>query len=167
MNRTSLFKILDVEIERSSRAASPLSILMVDIDHFKAINDEHGHACGDEVIRNVGEILRSQRRTYDYCGRYGGEEFLMVLPNTELSDAAVVAERIRAHLEQVPIGCDQGRDSEGAGDHSRRPEFSITASVGAAEYHSGESRETWISRADNAMYVAKQRGRNRVELESG
>jgi diguanylate cyclase (GGDEF)-like protein len=190
MNRESLFNVLDIEIERSTRAEAPLAILMIDIDHFKAINDEHGHACGDEVIRSLGAILKSQRRTYDYCGRYGGEEFLMVLPETELSDAAVVAERIRGYVEQVAIRCDDGgedgagadpsagaeatsADAEGpnagAGskDHSRGRGFSLTASVGAALYRSGESRDAWISRADRAMYAAKQRGRNRVELERG
>ncbi|NBC29109.1 MAG: diguanylate cyclase [Spirochaetes bacterium] len=157
MNRTSLFHVLDVEMERSVRVDAPLCVLMIDIDHFKPINDEYGHGCGDEVIRRIGEVLKTERRKYDYCGRYGGEEFLMVLPNTALPDTAVVADRIRERLGEVVIACDNGRGDE----------FSITASVGVARYRGGETRDMWIARADRAMYVAKQRGRNRVELEVG
>jgi diguanylate cyclase (GGDEF)-like protein len=152
MNRMSLFHVLDVEIERSLRSNSGLCILMIDIDHFKIVNDERGHACGDALIRRIGEILRNERRKYDYAGRYGGEEFLMVLPNTALADAAVVADRVRARFGEEAVECD------GAS-------ISVTASIGVARFRSGETRDMWISRADRAMYVAKQRGRNRVELE--
>jgi diguanylate cyclase (GGDEF)-like protein len=155
MNRTSLFHILDVEMERSARVDAPLCILMIDIDHFKPINDDYGHGCGDEVIRRIGEVLKTERRKYDYCGRYGGEEFLMVLPNTALSDAAVVADRIRERVGELVVVCDNGRGDE----------LSITASVGVARYRESETRDMWIARADRAMYRAKERGRNRVELE--
>ncbi len=152
MNRMSLFHVLDVEIERSLRSNSGLCILMIDIDHFKIVNDERGHACGDALIRRIGEILRNERRKYDYAGRYGGEEFLMVLPNTAIADAAVVADRVRMRFSEEAVECD------GAS-------ISVTASIGVARFRSGETRDMWISRADRAMYVAKQRGRNRVELE--
>lgn len=152
MNRMSMFHVLDIEIERSLRTDAPLCILMVDLDHFKAVNDEYGHACGDEVIRQVGDILKNERRKYDYAGRYGGEEFIMLLPNTVLADAALVADRVRERLMNEPVECDTA-------------EITVTTSVGVARFRSGETRDMWISRADRAMYVAKQRGRNRVELE--
>ncbi|MFP4483749.1 MAG: diguanylate cyclase [Spirochaetaceae bacterium] len=152
MNRMSLFHVLDVEIERSLRSDSGLCLLMIDIDHFKTVNDERGHACGDAVIRRFGEILRNERRKYDYAGRYGGEEFVMVLPNTSLAGAAVVADRIRVRCAGESVECD------GAA-------IAVTASIGVARFRSGETRDMWVSRADRAMYAAKQRGRNRVEVE--
>lgn len=152
MNRMSLFHVLDIEIERSLRTDAPLCLLMIDLDHFKAVNDDYGHACGDEVIRHVGDILKNERRKYDYAGRYGGEEFIMLLPNTAIADAALVADRVRERLMSEPVDCDIS-------------EITATASVGVARFRSGETRDMWISRADRAMYVAKQRGRNRVELE--
>ena len=152
MNRMSLFHVLDVEIERSMRSDSPLCILMIDLDHFKIVNDEHGHACGDTVIRRLGEILENERRKYDYAGRYGGEEFLLVLPNTEISSASLAADRVRERLANERVECDE------------RP-LSVTASIGVARFRNGETRDMWVSRADRAMYVAKQKGRNRVEIE--
>jgi diguanylate cyclase (GGDEF)-like protein len=152
MNRMSLFHVLDVEVERCIRSDAPLCLMTIDLDYFKRVNDEHGHACGDAVIRRFGEILENERRKYDHAGRYGGEEFVLVLPNTDLSSAAPAADRVRERLAGESIPCDGG-------------DVTVTASIGVARFRNGETRDMWISRADRAMYVAKQRGRNRVELE--
>jgi diguanylate cyclase (GGDEF)-like protein len=152
MNRMSLFDALDVEIERSLRSGTSLCGIMVDIDHFKQVNDTLGHGCGDKVIRALGRVFHQEMRKYDYAGRYGGEEFFIALPNSSLHQASMFAERVRAHLEELSVECEEGRTS-------------VTVSMGIAKFRNGESRDMWISRADRAMYVAKQKGRNRVEVE--
>jgi diguanylate cyclase (GGDEF)-like protein len=152
MNRMSLFDALDVEIERSLRSGVSLCGIMVDIDRFKQVNDNLGHACGDEVIRQLGRIFAQELRKYDYAGRYGGEEFFIALPNSSLHQAAMFAERVRSHFEELSVECSEGRTG-------------VTVSMGIAKFRNGESRDMWISRADRAMYVAKQKGRNRVEME--
>ncbi|MFP4372943.1 MAG: diguanylate cyclase [Spirochaetaceae bacterium] len=152
MNRMSLFDALDVEIERSMRSGLPLCGIMVDIDHFKSVNDNYGHACGDKVIRALGAVFRQELRKYDYAGRYGGEEFFVALPNSSLNQASMFGERVRSSLEQLTVDCEEGS-------------VSISVSMGVAKFRRGESRDMWISRADRAMYVAKQKGRNRIEVE--
>ncbi|HEQ71553.1 MAG TPA: GGDEF domain-containing protein, partial [Spirochaetia bacterium] len=152
LNRLSLFNRLDIEIERAMRAMFPLSGIMLDIDHFKLINDNFGHQCGDLVIREIGERLRNQLRKYDYAGRYGGEEFFIILPNTNLSQAETIGERFRKEIEKSKFIC---------GDE----EIAITVSLGISQYRASESREKWIDRADKAMYKAKQMGRNCVCTE--
>jgi len=149
LNRLSLFTLIDVEIDRSVRTETPLSGIMFDIDYFKEINDNYGHQHGDEAIRNIGRRLLSVMRKYDNAGRYGGEEFFIVLPNTRLEQAVMIAERLRRELETMSV---EYMDSC----------ISITASFGVAEFIDGESRESWINRTDKAMYRAKQEGRNRV-----
>ena len=152
LNRQSLFATIDMEIERSKRSDTVLTGIMLDIDNFKAVNDEYGHLCGDEVIREVGARLNHHLRKYDQAGRYGGEEFFVLLPNANLHQSYVIAERVRHDFVESYISCI---------DHNVR----ITGSFGIAEYRPGESRENWLSRADQNMYVAKQRGRNRVIAE--
>ncbi|MBN2353385.1 MAG: diguanylate cyclase [Spirochaetales bacterium] len=152
LNRLSLFNRIDIEIERAMRAMFPLSGIMLDIDHFKPINDNFGHQCGDMVIREIGERLRNQLRKYDYAGRYGGEEFFIILPNTNLSQAVSIGERFRREIEKSKFQC---------GDEL----IAITVSLGISQYRASESREKWIDRADKAMYKAKQLGRNRVCTE--
>ena len=125
-------------------------IIMADLDHFKRINDEYGHPAGDEVLRSVSDIFRSATRVYDILGRYGGEEFLVVLPNTDLQGTLVVAERIRSEVERTPIVVD-GRT------------INMTVSVGASCSANDEDDEkAAIGRADKALYEAKNGGRNRV-----
>jgi diguanylate cyclase (GGDEF)-like protein len=125
-------------------------IIMADLDHFKRINDEYGHPVGDEVLRSVSEKLRTATRVYDILGRYGGEEFLITLPNTDLEGTKVVAERIRSEIERSPIVV-EGRT------------IRMTVSVGAACSANDEDDETVaIERADKALYKAKNEGRNRV-----
>ncbi len=149
LNRRSLFHRISVEIERSIRLDVPLTGLMVDIDHFKDVNDNHGHQCGDMVIREIGARLQGDLRKYDYAGRYGGEEFLVVLSNSTEQQAMSIAERFRRHMEDAMVTC--------AGESIK-----VTVSIGVARYRQGESQEAWIERADRAMYQAKQAGRNRI-----
>lgn len=153
LNRITLFNAVDAEIERSLRSGTPLSGIMIDIDHFKNINDNYGHQCGDDVIRMIGNWLLGNLRKYDLAGRYGGEEFFVVLPNTRLTHAVKIAERFRKTVQTYTIQCDS---------HS----IQITASMGVAEYRMGETRDMWINRCDRAMYVAKHRGRNQVVADT-
>ncbi len=152
LNRMSLFNVMDMEIERALRTKLPLSGIMLDVDNFKEINDNYGHLCGDEVIRHIGKRLRMHLRKYDQAGRYGGEEFFAVLPNTNLRQAFMIAERFRSELARSRIEIDDET-------------IAATASFGIAEYRHGESRENWIARSDRNMYAAKQSGRNRVVAE--
>jgi diguanylate cyclase (GGDEF)-like protein len=152
LNRRSLFSTIDIEIERTTRTAMTLSGIMLDVDNFKEINDEHGHLSGDQAIAEVGGRLAAHLRKYDQAGRYGGEEFFVILPNAKLQQAYIIAERFRLDLARSPALIE---------DRS----IQITASFGIAEYQPGEGREAWIARADRNMYVAKEGGRNRVVAE--
>ena len=154
LNRMSLFSLIDVEIDRAVRTGTRLAGVMFDIDHFKEINDNFGHQHGDETIKTIGSRLINIMRKYDNAGRYGGEEFFIILPNTSTDQAAMIAERFRGELESMPI-------------HYMGAVIHITASFGVAEYLEGESRESWMNRADKAMYEAKQNGRNQVRTDRG
>jgi diguanylate cyclase (GGDEF)-like protein len=149
LNRVSLFSTMDVEIERSRRTNSPLAGFMTDIDHFKRINDDHGHPYGDAVIRTIGERLSQSLRKYDHAGRYGGEEFFIILPDTPMEGARLIAERFRNVLGSTPVN--YGDD-----------ELHVTASIGVTGFKAGESRDSWVTRADQAMYLAKEQGRNKT-----
>jgi diguanylate cyclase (GGDEF)-like protein len=149
LNRRSLFTRLAIEIERSIRLDVPLTGLMIDIDWFKSINDNHGHQCGDMVIREIGGRLQAGLRKYDYAGRYGGEEFFVVLSNSSESHGLGIGDRFRKDMEDSRLSC----GGEG---------FNVTVSIGVAQYIAGESQESWIERADRAMYQAKQAGRNKI-----
>jgi diguanylate cyclase (GGDEF)-like protein len=149
LNRRSLFARIAVEIERSIRLDVPLTGLMVDIDRFKSINDNYGHQCGDMVIRGIGARFQAGLRKYDYAGRYGGEEFFVVLSNSTEQQANQIGERFRKDMEETRFAC--------SGET-----FSVTVSIGVARYINGESQESWIERTDRAMYQAKQAGRNRI-----
>jgi diguanylate cyclase (GGDEF)-like protein len=132
-----------------------MSLLMLDIDHFKRINDTWGHAAGDEVLKGVGRLLRDSCRVYDVPGRYGGEEFCIVLPETQLGNTEAVAERIRKRFESTELTC--GGEA-----------VVVTASIGIAGMDESASSEilspaALIDRADRALYSAKSRGRNRIE----
>jgi diguanylate cyclase (GGDEF)-like protein/PAS domain S-box-containing protein len=153
-NRGYFLELLDVEIERASRYGRSLCVLMLDLDHFKSVNDTRGHAAGDEAIRTVirGIQLTGLRQS-DFIGRIGGEEFAVALPETGLQEAADAAERMRSLVAATPVRY--------ASEH-----FSITVSIGVCEFRAGDSQETLLQRADEAMYQAKQTGRNRVCLVS-
>jgi diguanylate cyclase (GGDEF)-like protein len=149
LNRRSLFTRISIEIERSIRLDVPLTGMMIDLDRFKSINDNFGHQCGDTVIREIGVRLQAGLRKYDYAGRYGGEEFFVVLSNSTELQALGIGERFRKDMEDSQLSC--------SGEA-----FRITVSIGVARYTPGESQESWIERADRAMYQAKQAGRNRI-----
>lgn len=152
-NRHLLDERLPSEIERSMRHQRPLAILFVDIDHFKRINDQWGHAVGDTVLRAVCQRLLAGIRTrIDWLARYGGEEFVVVLPERDLLGASQVAERLRQRLALTPL--DLPPDA-----------IAVTASIGVAEYRPGESATSLMERADASVYEAKRLGRNRVVCE--
>ena len=155
-NRWYVIEKIDSELNRALRHGSPMSLLMLDIDHFKRINDTWGHPAGDEVLRSVGKLLRESCRIYDVPGRYGGEEFCIVLPETKPGNTTVVAERIRKRLESTALPCGDGS-------------VAVTASIGIAGMDDGADGEVLspaglIDRADRALYSAKSRGRNRIEM---
>lgn len=155
-NRWYVMEKIDSEMNRSLRHGCPVSVLMLDIDHFKRVNDAFGHAAGDGVLRSVAQVLRDSCRVYDVPGRYGGEEFCVVLPETKAGNTTVVAERIRERMAASSF--DVGTDS-----------VVVTASIGIAGIDSMEgegivSPSILIDRADRALYSAKHHGRNRVEL---
>jgi diguanylate cyclase (GGDEF)-like protein len=151
LNRRTLFQRIEIEIERSLRLGLPLTGIMIDIDHFKRVNDNFGHPCGDMVIREIGARLTRSLRKYDYAGRYGGEEFFVLFSNTTSELARSIAERFR-------------RDVEDSGFPWENELLKLTVSIGISQYIPGETPDRWISRADAAMYRAKQRGRNQTEL---
>jgi diguanylate cyclase (GGDEF)-like protein len=148
----------EVEINRAVRTSSPLALALIDIDHFKAVNDTHGHLAGDKAIRAVTDALRTQLRSYDLAGRFGGEEFVILLPQTREEDAINVAERLRAHIAGLTIPVS---DDESAAC------IKLTISVGVAALD-GVSRELtdMMAAADAALYYAKETGRNRTHAIS-
>ena len=150
-NRHHLMELIETENSRSVRTGSVFSLVMMDIDKFKSINDTFGHQAGDNVLITFSAIIRSILRKTDFCGRYGGEEFLIVLTETDLQEAKVFAERIRACVEESFFP-DLGADSR------------VTVSIGIARHRNKEDVEKTISRADEAMYKAKKGGRNLVEV---
>lgn len=145
-NRVKIDDVLNSELSRRSRQPAPLSVIMLDIDDFKPINDQYGHRKGDEVLINFARVLASRSRRTDCLGRWGGEEFLIVCPNTDLPAAERLAEDLRRAIASHPFELHQH----------------LTASLGVAECQSGETPETLVERADVALYSAKQQGRNRV-----
>jgi diguanylate cyclase (GGDEF) domain len=145
-NRHSVLERLSLEVEKASRYGSVFSLLMIDIDHFKRLNDTWGHLFGDEVLARISGAIRSSIRAVDVAGRYGGEEFLVILPEIGLPGASLVAERIRTAVGSLSFGKDG---------------LVVTMSCGAVEYRGDTVREL-ISRADSLLYLAKERGRNRV-----
>ncbi len=151
-NQQEFYRLLDLELERAVRQQTPLSVILLDIDFFKAVNDEHGHQIGDCVLRGLALELMAHTRDGDHLARYGGEEFTVILPNTALQDASEIAERWRIVVEQRVFQCDG------------QP-VNITISLGVANYplHADMSK-TLLQHADMAMYKAKRRGRNRVEV---
>ncbi len=153
-NRRNLMEMLDAEFERANRYGNYLSLLMVDIDHFKNVNDTYGHQMGDEVLSGLGDILRETKRKNDMPGRYGGEEFIVILPHSDPGGSLIVAERLREHVEQKEF-----KDSV-----SDPLPLKITISIGVATFPAPniKSAAELIKRADEALYEAKETGRNKV-----
>jgi len=158
-NRRALEEALRREWERAARAAAPLAVLVIDADRFKRYNDHFGHLAGDECLRRIATILGQSIRGMDMAGRYGGEEFVLLLPNADVARALVVAERARAAIESAGIAHVKDRPGD--------PHF-VSVSIGvAATVPSGtDTAEALIARADEALYRAKSMGRNRCELHT-
>lgn len=149
-NLRHFYSQLELEVDRSNRYGHPLSLLLLDIDHFKKYNDTFGHLEGDKILIRLGNILKSFLRTMDSAFRYGGEEFTVILPETTGSEAKSAAERIRKAIETEKFLPEPDR------------ECYITISIGITEYSTPEELSDFIQRADKAMYLSKLAGRNKV-----
>lgn len=136
--------------ELARRDRRPMAVMLLDVDEFKSINDRFGHARGDDVIITVGEVLKRTIRRGDLAARWGGEEFLVLLPDTHLADAHEIAERIRLAIVQTQLA---------------DPELTVSATLGLASWHEGESLDATIHRADTLLYRGKRKGRNLVVVE--
>ena len=150
-NHRTFMSLLDKAIDLMRRMNSPLCVLALDLDHFKRINDTWGHGSGDQALRHFVQLAADHLRNEDIIGRVGGEEFLILLPNTGLGDATILAERLRALVEAQAVAGTQGP-------------IPLTVSIGVMQITPGEPRDSALQRADEAMYRAKAKGRNRVEL---
>lgn len=148
-NRIQIEDVAQQEMSRLARYGQPVALIMMDLDHFKQINDQFGHAAGDQLLKGFCDIVQSCTRNTDVLGRWGGEEFILVMPSSGFASAAQLAERIRCALEQ----------------HVFHDGYKITASFGFAVCQSTDTFESWLQRADMALYRAKAAGRNRVEAE--
>ena len=148
--------VAEREIKRARGGGQPLAVLLVDIDNFKAVNDKYGHLTGDDVLRGVATGLTDGLRPRDFVGRFGGEEFVILLAGSDLEQARQTAERIRAHVAEVSI------------DDGRQERVSVTVSVGVAAFRdSGHSVLELLDAADTALYAAKHSGRNCVRVAEG
>jgi diguanylate cyclase (GGDEF)-like protein len=150
-NRRYFEQAADLEIARADRYGEPLALLMFDIDHFKLLNDTHGHPVGDRVLVELVQRVRPRLRTTDVLARWGGEEFVVLLPHCGREDAIKLAEKLRHLIATEPFP----------------PAGPLTASFGVADFQAGETLDTWLKRVDDALYAAKAAGRNRVSLHQG
>ena len=156
-NRRHLDSRLNEEVSRSRRHGLPLSVLMLDIDHFKRVNDEHGHQVGDQVLVQFAALLKQQLREPDVAARYGGEEFVVIAPQTTRNDAVTLAERLRARVESAVFRVTD------AAPPGKKLEIRLTCSIGVAELSEAIGRaDTLLHCADQNLYSAKHAGRNRV-----
>ncbi|MEI6777287.1 MAG: GGDEF domain-containing protein, partial [Chloroflexales bacterium] len=156
LNRRAITDHIDAELARANRGSYPLSLALLDIDHFKAVNDQYGHLVGDHALIHIAQILTQTVRPFDWVGRWGGEEFLVVLSSTGLDDACIIAERLRAQIEANPL---------------RRPdetELHLTVSIGVAStglsLESAGDPKQLFCHADDALYTAKRNGRNQIRV---
>ncbi len=151
-NRREFKSLADGESVRANRYNRPLSIMMLDLDHFKRLNDTYGHAAGDKALQKFTTLCCNALRTIDVFGRWGGEEFVTLLPETDTEGAVVIAERLRKLVSQSTLDFNEQK-------------INITVSIGIAQYRAGEMTvETPLSRADSAVYDAKKAGRNRISV---
>ncbi|MCP1727639.1 diguanylate cyclase (GGDEF)-like protein [Natronospira proteinivora] len=149
-NRVRIDEVLEQEVVRASRYQRHFSVIFLDLDHFKQINDNHGHLVGDKILKSLAKHIQGNIRETDTAARWGGEEFLIVLPETELSEAVQVAEKLRQAFEVRPFQLDGY-------------EIPVTLSMGVACCQDGDNIEAILTRADKALYRAKANGRNRTE----
>lgn len=146
-NRQEFNRLLDQEIQRATRYGTPMALIMYDLDHFKRVNDQFGHDAGDDVLRTVADLTNQNIRSTDLHGRWGGEEFMVILPQSRLNEAREVAEKLRKTIA----------------DHDFNKVGTVTASYGVVELTLAENSKSLAQRVDEALYRAKDRGRNRVE----
>lgn len=151
LNRRALMEMIKQEVQRASRSGDSFVVAMLDVDHFKAVNDRYGHETGDRALVELAGVLGESLRQYDLCGRWGGEEFLVLLPQTQPDTAQAVMDRLVGDVRGLAIA---------AGDDVLR----LTVSIGMAYHQLGETFSETLSRADQALYLAKQDGRDRVAL---
>jgi diguanylate cyclase len=147
-NRTLLQDTLEYAVHQSDRMKAPMTMMVLDLDHFKAINDSLGHEAGDSVLRGVGELLKKRIRGSDKIFRIGGEEFLVLLSNTDSNGGQRIAEELRSAMESQSLLSDR----------------TVTVSIGVASLHSGENWKQWMKRCDEKLYRAKMNGRNQVVI---
>jgi two-component system cell cycle response regulator len=152
MNRRAFANVMDGELSRCERHGYPLSLLVLDVDHFKQINDRRGHAAGDRALAAAGELLRRHMRRSDVTARWGGEEFVVACTSTDADGSRIAAERLREAIQKLAVHDDAGEA------------IPLTVSVGAATLRAGETLESLVDRADRAMYVSKVSGRNRTTV---
>ena len=152
LNRRFLPTIFKREIAHANRTGTPLSVLIIDVDKFKEINDTWGHNTGDEILRKVSQAFYDNVRSSDYVFRYGGDEFIIVLTEASENETLRTAERIRSRVEKTKLKAANGED------------IALSLSIGAAMFNGHPDYERLIQIADEALYIAKRRGRNRVEL---
>ena len=154
-NRRNFIHIASAEIKRAGRYQKQLAALMIDIDHFKEINDSFGHQVGDTILQEVGSIFRTSLREVDVCGRYGGDEFCILFPETDIADGELIAGRLLDLIRQVPVPA------------AGKTQF-LTASIGLSSLdHDHCTLDALLQRADQALYLAKQHGRNQVRTLTG
>lgn len=157
-NRRQLEERIKQEVSSAKRQKRNLCAIMTDIDFFKSVNDTYGHATGDLVLKTVSRVIKLQLRDYDIAGRYGGEEFSIILPYTKILEAKMVAERLRKAVENTKI------DISKVNNETNDKNISVTISLGIAEYENGDDEHTILQKADKALYKAKEGGRNKAEI---
>lgn len=157
-NRRQLEERIKQEVSSAKRQKRNLCAIMTDIDFFKSVNDTYGHATGDLVLKTVSRVIKLQLRDYDIAGRYGGEEFSIILPYTRILEAKMVAERLRKAVENTKI------DISKVNNETNDKNISVTISLGIAEYENGDDEHTILQKADKALYKAKEGGRNKAEI---
>lgn len=140
--------ISEMELDKAKRKIGPLSLMIIDLDNFKKLNDTYGHLLGDGMLKRLAFVLKNNTRKYDIVSRFGGEEFIILLPNTSIKRAKVVCERMRKAVQN---------DRE-------MKKYSVTFSGGLTEYKKGDSVKKMQARADKAVYLAKKNGKNRIEI---
>lgn len=145
-NRLMFSELFEAEIQRARRYGSDLSLIMLDLDHFKNVNDTYGHETGDHVLKEIAELVSQHIRRHDVFARWGGEEFMLLVPKCDLSQSVQLAEKLRLLCESYDFG-------DG---------LKVTASLGVTQFQSGDSAETFKNRTDEALYLAKKSGRNCV-----
>jgi two-component system chemotaxis response regulator CheY len=155
LNRRAVYDHAEAELNRARRDTTPTSLVLLDVDHFKSVNDRYGHLIGDQALKLVADILRSHRRTYDWVGRWGGEEFLIILPNTSSAEAQVVAERVREGIAAATLPLPDGKPLE------MRASLGVTSTALTTTPPSA-ALDRLVQQADEALYRAKRAGRNTV-----